>query len=382
MLFAEFTAGMPEAASTLAHKIDDLYVFLFWVSIISMIGVTGAILYFGIKYRRTEDNQEATSKVDHNLELEVVWTAVPTFILFLLFFWGMNTWMEGRISPSESMDIHVEAKQWAWTFEYPKDGITSDHLIVPVDKPIRLIMGSTDVLHSFFVPEFRVKQDVVPGQYTTVWFEVPSSSLKMQCPHGSQEMSVNDKLVCLKECPPGTKTDQEGAGLNCISNADPSEIKRREKMERVRQGTFNIMCTEYCGKDHSRMNRKVVVMTNENYTEWIDSGGGLADLSLVDMGELLFQRSGCTQCHSVDGSAGTGPSLKGLYGKDEYFTDGSSALADENYIRESILYPNRKIVKGYTPAMPSYANSLRDKQLTAIVEYVKSIGAKKEDADE
>ena len=142
------------------------------------------------------------------------------------------------------------------------------------------------------------------------------------------------------------------------------------------------MCTEYCGKDHSRMNRKVVVMTEENFAAWVDTGGGLADLPLALRGELLFQRSGCTQCHSVDGSPGTGPSLKGVYGKDEYFTDGTSALADENYIRESILYPNRKIVKGYTPAMPTYANSLRDAQLDAIVAYVMSLGENKEGADE
>lgn len=130
------------------------------------------------------------------------------------------------------------------------------------------------------------------------------------------------------------------------------------------------------------MNRTVEVMSDEDFMKWIDSGGGLADLSLVDRGELLFQRSGCTQCHSVDGSEGTGPSLKGLYGRDEDFADGTSALADENYIRESILYPNRKIVKGYTPAMPTYANSLRDAQLEAIVAYVKSLGTEKGGADE
>jgi len=322
MFFAQWNAGMPEAASTVAAQVDELYVFLFWVSAISLVGVAGAILYYGIRYRRTEEHQVAASKVDHNVPLEIVWTAVPTVILFVLFFWGVNSWMEMRVPPAGTMDVHVTARQWSWQFEYPDEGILSDNLVVPAGKPVRLIMTSTDVIHSFFVPEFRVKQDVVPGSYTTLWFESPEP------------------------------------------------------------GVFNIMCTEYCGKDHSRMNRKVEVMSEKDYMAWIDSGGGLADLSLVDRGELLFQRSGCTQCHSVDGTKGTGPSLKGVYGKEEVFADGTSGLADENYVRESILYPNRKIVKGYTPAMPTYANSLRDAQLNAIVAYVKSLGENKEGADE
>ena len=250
---------MPEAASTMAAQVDDLYVFLIWVSVVSLIVVGGAILFFGVKYRRTEANPEATSLVDHNLQLEVVWTLIPTVILFVLFFWGVNTWMGMRVAPSESMDIHVTARQWSWQFEYPDEGILSDNLVVPAGKPVRLIMTSTDVIHSLFVPEFRMKQDVLPGRYTTAWFEAPNA------------------------------------------------------------GKYNIMCTEYCGKDHSRMNRTVEVMSDEDFMKWIDSGGGLADLSLVDRGELLFQRSGCTQCHSVDGSEGTGPSLKGLYGRDEDF---------------------------------------------------------------
>ena len=322
MLFAQWNAGMPEAASTMAGQVDDLYVFLVWVSVVSIAIVGGAIVYFGVKYKRTEANPEATSLVDHNLQLEVVWTLIPTVILFILFFWGVSTWMSTRVAPSEAMDIHVTARQWSWQFEYPDEGILSDNLVVPAGKPVRLIMTSTDVIHSLYVPEFRMKQDVLPGRYTTQWFEAPE------------------------------------------------------------EGVYNIMCTEYCGKDHSRMNRQVEVMSDEEFMKWIDSGGGMADLSLVDRGELLFQRSGCTQCHSVDGSEGTGPSLKGLYGRDEDFADGTSALADENYIRESILYPNRKIVKGYTPAMPTYANSLRDAQLEAIVAYVKSLGTEKGGADE
>lgn len=322
MLFAQWNAGMPEAASTIATQVDDLYVFMFWVSVVSLAGVLGAILYFGIRYRRTEENQEAVSKVDDNVPLEVIWTAVPTVVLVVIFGWGVLSWMDMRVAPSEAMDIHVTARQWSWQFEYPDEGILSENLVVPAGKPVRLIMTSVDVLHSFFVPEFRVKQDIVPGRYTSLWFEAPNP------------------------------------------------------------GTYNIMCAEYCGKDHSRMNRLVQVMTQEDYMAWIDSGGGLADLSLVDRGELLFKRSGCTQCHSADGTAGTGPSLKGVYGSNEDFTDGTSALVDENYIRESILYPNRKIVKGYTPAMPTYANSLRDAQLNAIVAYVKSLGSSKEGADE
>lgn len=322
MLFAQWNAGMPEAASTLATQVDELYVFLFWVSAVSLALVAGAILYFGTRYRRTPENPEASSLVDHNIQLEVIWTAIPTVILFVLFFWGLDTWMTAKVPPSETLDIHVTARQWSWQFEYPKEGILSDNLVVPEGKPVRLIMTSTDVIHSLYVPEFRMKQDVVPGRYTTTWFEAPNA------------------------------------------------------------GVFNIMCTEYCGKDHSRMNRKVEVMTQDEYMKWIDSGGGLADLSLEDRGQLLFQRSGCTQCHSVDGTKGTGPSLKGVYGKQENFADGTSQLADENYIRESILYPNRKIVQGYTPAMPTYANSLRDAQLDAIVAYVKSLGNVKEGADE
>ncbi len=318
MSFAEINLGLPEAASTVAAKVDDIYGFMFWVSVVSTLIITVAILYFGIKYRRKEGNLEASSKVDHNTPFEVLGAGLVTVVLAIIFVWSLGVYMEMRVPPKETLDIHVTARQWSWQFEYPDEGIISENLVVPQGKPVRLIMTSVDVLHSLFVPEFRVKQDVVPGMYTTLWFEAPNV------------------------------------------------------------GIYNIMCTEYCGKDHSRMNRIVDVKTEKDYMDWIDSGGGLADLSLTDRGELLFQRLGCTQCHSADGTDGTGPTLKDKFGYEETLVDGSTVMVDENYIQESILYPNRKIVKGFTPAMPSYANSVRPKQLEAVVAYVKSLGKNEE----
>jgi len=305
--------GLPEAASTLAADIDALYDFILLLSIGSMALITGAMLFMVIKYRRKNDDEIPENPVTHNVPLEVAWIVIPTLLLIVVFAWGFTTWLDARVPPAEPIDIRVEARQWAWSFTYPEEGIVSEHLVVPAGKPVKLTMSSADVLHSLFVPAFRIKQDVLPERYTIAWFNAPET------------------------------------------------------------GEYDLLCAEYCGKDHSRMNRLVKVMNDKDYIDWIDSGGGMKGLSIAERGGMLFTRFGCTQCHSIDGTAGTGPTLAGLYGKQESLVTGEKVLADDNYIRESILYPNRKIVAGYEPKMPAYAGSIRDAQIEALIEYIKSL---------
>ena len=304
--------GMPNAASTVAQDVDELYLFILVLSVISFIGIIGFMLWYVVKYRKKSDNDK-TSPIHHSTQLEIWWSVIPSVLLVVIFIWGFRGWMDMQVPPDDSMEIRVTARQWSWQFDYPRDGIVSDKLVVPANKPIKLIMSASDVIHSFYVPEFRVKKDVLPGRYSVVWFEA------------------------------------------------------------LEPGVYNIFCTEYCGKDHSRMITRVEVLSDEDYMQWIDSGGGLGDLPMHELGAIFFQRYGCNQCHSIDGAANTGPSFQGLWGRDEHFTDGSSAPVDENYIRESILYPGNKVVKGYQNKMPSFKGKIKDKQLDAIIEYIKAI---------
>ena len=303
---------MPQAASTVADNVDNLYDFIFWLSLIFFVLIVGAMLWFVVAYRKKSDDDK-TSPLHHSTKLEIWWSVIPTILLVVIFIWGFRDWMDMQVPPDDSMEIRVTARQWSWQFDYPRDGIVSDKLVVPVNKPIKLIMSASDVIHSFYVPEFRVKKDVLPGRYTVVWFEA------------------------------------------------------------TEPGVYNVFCTEYCGKDHSRMITRVEVKAADDYTKWVDSGGGLGDLPMHELGAIFFQRYGCSQCHSIDGAANTGPTFQGLWGRDEQFTDGTSAPVDENYLRESILYPGKKVVKGYQNKMPSFKGKIKDKQLDAIIEYIKTV---------
>lgn len=309
---------MPEQASTAAERTDALFYFLLYLSVFFFVLVIGATVLFALKYRRRHAKQR-TSPIEGNRKLEIAWAVIPALLLILVFAWGFRDFLHLAVPPGDSLDIRVTGQKWFWSFDYPKEGINANELAVPVGRPVKLTMSSTDVIHSFFVPAFRIKRDVVPNRYTVVWFEA-------------------------------------------------TEV-----------GSYDILCAEYCGTSHSRMLAKVKVMSENDYQAWVDSGGGLSGkgMSSVEFGKLLFQSKGCATCHSVDGSAKTGPTMKGKYGALEALAGGKSVKVDDNYLRESIVDPAAKVVQGFEPVMPTYAGKLKDKQLNALIDYIKSLGVSK-----
>ncbi|ARA93522.1 cytochrome c oxidase subunit II [Rhodothermaceae bacterium RA] len=304
------SAWLPEQASTLAPEIDALFYFVKWVSLIIFVGVVAAMLYFMFKYRR-RDAAERPVPVKESKLIEISWVVVPTILVLIVFVWGFQGFIKLNVAPPEAYQITVRAKKWLWEFEYPNGTTTVGEVHVPVGRPVRLNMSSEDVLHSFFVPAFRVKHDVLPNRYTSVWFEA------------------------------------------------------------TRADTFQVFCTEYCGTQHSGMLAKVIVHPEAEFREWLNSGGGNFDeMPLPEYGAVLYQQQACNSCHSVDGSRIVGPSFQGLYGAERRLADGSTVVADDNYIRESILQPQAKIVEGYPNVMPASYGSLNERQLSALIAFI------------
>lgn len=304
---------MPPAGSTISGEVDALFSFILYTSTAILALVTGAIIFFVIKYRRRGDAVR-TSGVDHNLALEITWTVLPLILIVIVFVWGFETFVRMHIVPANAMEIKVTAQQWFWSFEYPNGATSVNDLVVPVDQPIKLLMSSRDVIHSFFVPDFRTKMDVLPNRYSIAWFEA------------------------------------------------------------TRAGEYVLFCTEFCGKGHSKMTGKVTVLSDSAYNVWLEEGSGQAQgESLADYGGRLFTERACITCHRLDGKADIGPSLAGLFGKTEVLEDGSSIEVDENYLRESLLEPSAKVTAGFKPIMPTYQGILKDRDIDALIEFMKSL---------
>jgi cytochrome c oxidase subunit 2 len=304
------TFWLPHASSTIAGDIDSAWDAAMIVSIVFFILVIGAMVLFVVQYRRRSENDK-TSNLVHNTTLEIAWSAIPLAILVVLFFIGLNGYIGASVAPAESYQVNVTAEKWMWTFSYPNGTISVNKLVVPKGRPVQLVMSSRDVIHSFFVPEFRVKRDVIPGSYTSVWFEATEA-----------------KEVLLE-------------------------------------------CAEYCGAGHSNMLASVQVMEEPQFQDWLDNGGEEKGVPPAELGKRLFATYGCSTCHSLDGRPGQGPSLKGLYGRNETMSNGMTVLADDNYIRESIEISTAKVVKGFNPIMPVFKGVLKDKQIDALVAFVK-----------
>lgn len=308
----------PEGASTFAPQIDGVFNFILWVCIVFFALIVGLMAWFLVKYRR-RDNYDGEESPSHSTFLEVSWSVLPFLIVCYMFYEGMVGYMDMKSPPAEAYEIKVRAKKWAWDFTYPNGHITNE-LHVPMGTPIVLTMQSDDVLHSLFVPVFRVKMDVVPGRYTKLWF------------------------IATRESPP------EG---------------------------FDLECTEYCGTKHSEMLAKVFVHPDRaSYDKWLEvDSDPFRTRTPVEVGKLYYERRGCVQCHSNDPAKTkkTGPAWWGIYGEEHEFTDGTKGPVDENYIRESILKPTAKVVKGYAGNMPSFAGQLKDRDIDAIIEYIKTL---------
>ena len=308
---------LPVSASTFAPGVDFVLWLVTIISVISCILIGFLLVYFVIKYRRKSDNDQ-TPAITHDSFLETLWTVIPTILCIVIFIYGYVFYDQYTTTPKNAVEINVTAKQWLWTFDYSNGKKTLNELYVPIGQPIRLVMQSDDVLHSFFVPAFRVKQDLMGNRYTYINFTA------------------------------------------------------------TKEGVFDIYCTEYCGTAHSNMLGKVHVLSKEKFASWEDGSAkkvqkASSNLPPAEVGRQLYSDKGCVACHSIDGADGVGPTWKGLFGKNRISADGTSILADENYIKESILYPGEKIVEGYGPVMPSYKGLLEDSDITAIIEYIKSL---------
>lgn len=302
---------LPEAASTIAPEIDSLFHFVNWTSLIIFAGILAAMIYFVFKYRRKHAD-ERTTPVLENKWVELSWIVIPTIMVLVLFNWAFKAFIKIQVAPPESYDIVVRGSKWLWQFEYPNGTIMTNEIHVPAGRPVRLQMSSEDVIHSFYVPEFRVKQDVLPNRYSYLWFEATSP------------------------------------------------------------GEYQVFCTEYCGTQHSGMLAKVVAHTPEEFDDWLQTGGGnYDDMPLPEYGALLYQQQVCNTCHSIDGSSKVGPSLKNLYGKTEVLADGSTVVVDDDYLRESIINPGAQIVQGYPNAMPPTYAGLSERQVSALIEFIK-----------
>ncbi len=309
---------IPEEASNLAGRIDNVLLIITTVSVFFFLLISFFLIFFILKYRK-KSQDEQTPYVTGNTVIEIIWTVIPTILLMIFFLWGYIEYKNSQTPPEDATEINVVAKQWLWEFEYYDGTKTINELYLQKDKPVKMIMISDDVIHSFFVPAFRVKQDVLPGNYTQLWFT-------------------------------------------------PTKV-----------GTFDMYCAEYCGIGHSKMLAKIHVLSPEAYSKWVAKETNSKDSGIEssippsERGKKLFSQRGCNACHSIDGSAGVGPTLKELFGKEEEMQTGEKIKVDENYLRESILFPDEKIVKGYQPVMPSFKGILSDEEITALIEYMKTL---------
>ncbi|MEE3233746.1 MAG: cytochrome c oxidase subunit II [Candidatus Latescibacterota bacterium] len=300
----------PEQASSVAWQVDALYGLLLALTLLFTVLVFGLVIVFALKYRRKSDD-EVPEQIHGSIPLELAWTIIPLFMAIGVFTLGADVFFRLQRAPADPLEVYVVGKQWMWKLQHESGKREINTLHVPVGQPVRLTMTSEDVLHDFFVPAFRVKQDVVPGRYTTMWFEA------------------------------------------------------------TKVGEYHLFCAEYCGTQHAYMIGKVIAMEPGDYHDWL-MGGQNASLSMAEAGEKQFTQLGCQTCHKSS-SDGRGPTLIGVYNEPQKLTNGQEVMADVQYLRESILYPNAKIVDGYQPIMPGFDGQINEQSLLQLVAYIKSL---------
>ena len=301
----------PESASTLAPEVDRLYFFGVVIAVVFSLFVAALVIGLGVKYRR-RNAEDVGSPEKASMWLEITWSVIPLAILLFMFAWGAIVFFKAMRPPADAVQYWAVGKQWMWKIQHPAGNREINELHVPINVPIKLTMTSEDVIHSFFVPAFRIKMDVLPGRYTTVWFEA------------------------------------------------------------TKPGTYTLFCTEYCGAEHSRMIGKVVALEPADYERWLAGGATLATGERT--GEEIFAASACGTCHRSD-SAAQGPILNGIFGHEVEMADGSTVMVDEDYLRESILNPGAKLVKGFNPLMPTYQGQLSEEDLVQLIIYIKNLPA-------
>ena len=302
----------PQQASTQASEVDAVYFFLVSVTAFFSLLIATLIVVFVIKYRRRHD-QEVGVAIHGALALEMLWTIIPFGIVMVMFTWGAKVFFDLYRVPAGAMEIFVVGKQWMWKIQHANGQREINELHVPVGRPVKLIMGSEDVIHSFFIPDFRVKADVIPGRYNVLWFNA------------------------------------------------------------TRPGTYHLFCAEYCGTKHSGMIGRIVAMEPSDFQAWL--GGGAAADSPVAAGEKLFSSLVCNTCH-MENQQGRGPVLTNLFGSKVQLQNGSTVVVDEAYLRESIVNPQAKIVAGFQPIMPTFQGLVTEEQLLQLIAYIKSLSQK------
>lgn len=309
---------MSDPASSYANDFNSIYYFLMWTGLGLFLLVIVPMCWFVVKYRRKHEGQKALSQNDHNHTIEAIWTFLPLVYLGICFVWGFMGFLNVYTIPMGAKNLRVIGQKWNWTVQYPDDDISVSGqgvvIGVPQGENIQLTMSSQDVLHSFFLPNFRIKQDVIPGRYTTLWFNA-------------------------------------------------SEI-----------GEFPVFCAEYCGDAHSNMLAKLKVMPKEEYVAWVEGiKNSNNKLSPKELGEKLYQSKACVTCHSIDGSARIGPTFKGVYESMAELASGAKVKVDDNFIKEHLLTPTKTPIKGYPPVMPSFQGQLSEVEINGLIEFIKSL---------
>jgi cytochrome c oxidase subunit II len=310
-LILQWPQFRPVDASTLADSVDRLYFFLTGITLFFTFIIFGTIFYFMIKYRR-RSQEERPPATEQSLSLELTWIVIPSLICVGLFFWSASLFFVEARPPQGAMEIFVVGKQWMWHLQHPEGPREINQLHIPVDVPVRLTMTSEDVIHDFFVPAFRVKMDVVPGRYTSEWFEA------------------------------------------------------------TKPGSYHLFCAQYCGTLHSGMTGTIEVMSPTDYAQWLRDNATTE--SMAQTGQQLFTRLGCDTCHLADGS-GTGPALQGQFEKQVTLRDGQTGTMDEAYVRQSILDPSSLPLPNYRQVMPTFRGQVNEEQILQLIAYIKSLGS-------
>ena len=302
---------LPEAASSYAPAVDRVFWVIFGLSAFFFLLIVAFLVYFVLRYRNNRNVLPAFESV----HLEIAWTVIPFVLVIGIFYLGWKAFVLQRAVPEQAFELQVNARQWLWEFRTPDVQVSVNRVVIPADTPVKVILSSSDVIHSFYVPAFRMKMDAVPGRYTYAWFE-------------------------------------------------------------AKPGTYTVLCAEYCGAAHSRMLATLEVVPKEEYEKRRQPSAVPATATSRDpvaWGRELYETKGCNACHSLDGTPGVGPSFRGLFGRETRLQNGQTVKADENYIRRSILDPMADVVEGFNPVMPPFAGLLSEEEINALIAFIKSL---------